>query len=119
MCIRDSTSTSWVTDLGEVVREESGMGLIVVKETRDRALTLAVPGEMQRDMLEAAAVAPAGPGRIDDPRFVDLLRLRIQGVPAAGPDLQGAGQTVAGDVFEIRDLTAAVAGPSDPEAARH
>src|SRR5687767_7657998 len=57
------TSTSWVTDLGEVVREESGMGLIVVKETRDRALTLAVPGEMQRDMLEASAVAPSGPGR--------------------------------------------------------
>jgi hypothetical protein len=113
------TSTSWVTDLGEVVREESGMGLIVLKETRDRALMLAVPGEMQRDMLEAAAVAPAGPGRIDDPRFVDFLRLRIQGVPAAGPELQGAGQTVAGDVFEIRDLTAAVAGPPDPEAARH
>jgi transglutaminase superfamily protein len=112
------TSTSWVTDVGEVVREESAMGMIVVKETRDRALALAVPGEMQRDMLQAAAVAPAGPGRIDDPRLVDVLRLRVEGLTAAGPDLQGAGQTVAGDVFEIRDLTTAPPGPGDPEAAQ-
>jgi len=113
------TSTSWVTDVGEVVREESGMGMIVVKETRDRALALAVPGEMQRDMLEAAAVAPSGPGRIDDPRLVDVLRLRVSGLGAPGPDLQGAGQTVSGDVFEIRDLTAAGSGSADPEAAQY
>src|SRR5438876_1421371 len=112
------TSTSWVTDVGEVVREESGMGLIVVKETRDRALALAVPGEMQRDMLQAAAVEPAGPGRIDDPRLVDVLRLRVEGLGTRSPDLEGAGQTVAGDVFEIRDLTAAAAGPADPAAAQ-
>src|SRR4029450_7351233 len=74
------TSTSWVTDVGEVVREESGLGLIVVKETRERALALAVPGDIQKDMLQAAAVEPAGPGRIDDPRLVDLLRLRVEGL---------------------------------------
>jgi len=112
------TSTSWVTDVGEVVREESGMGLIVVKETRDRALALAVPGDLQKDMLEVAAVAPAGPGRIDDPRMIDRLRLRVEGLTAAGPDLQGAGQSVAGDVFDIRDMTTAPPGPGDPEAAR-
>ena len=113
------TSTSWVTDVGEVVREESAMGLIVLKETRERALALAVPGELQKDMLEAAAVAPKGPGRIDDPRLVDLLRLRVEGVTVGGADLQGAGQTVADGVFEIRDLTSAAGGPPDPEADRH
>jgi transglutaminase superfamily protein len=113
------TSTSWVTDVGEVVREESGMGLIVVKETRDRALALAVPGDLQKDMLQAAAVAPSGPGKIDDPKLVDLLRLRIEGLPSGGADLQGAGQTFTGDVIEIRDLTGAGPGAADPEAARH
>jgi hypothetical protein len=113
------TSTSWVTDVGEVVREESAMGLIVLKETRERALALAVPGELQQDMLQAAAVAPLGPGKIDDPRSVELLRLRVEGLAAGGADLQGGGQTVAGDVFEIRDLTAAAAGAPDAEALRH
>ena len=113
------TSTSWVTDLGEVVREESGMGLIVVKETRDRALALAVPGDLQQDMLQAAAVAPAGPGKIDDPKLVDLLRLRVHGLPSGGADLQGAGQTFTGDIIEIRDLTGAAAAAHDPDAARH
>lgn len=112
-------STSWVTDLGEVVREESAMGLIVVKETREQALALAVPGDLQQDMLQAAAVEPSGPGRIDDPRLLDLLRLRVEGVAVGGADLQGAGQTVAGGVFEIRDLTSAAPGPADPEAGRH
>lgn len=110
------TSTSWITDVGEVVREESGMGMIVVKETRDRALALAVPGEMQRDMLQAAAVAPSGPGRIDDPRLVDRLRLRLEGLSRVGPELQGAGQSVTGDVFDIRDLTTAPPGAADPDA---
>jgi hypothetical protein len=113
------TSTSWVTDVGEVVREESALGLIVLKETRERALALAVPGQIQQDMLQAAAVAPRGPGRIDDPRLVDRLRLRVEGLTLDGPDLQGAGQTVAGDVLEIRDLTAASGGPPDPDASRH
>jgi hypothetical protein len=114
------TSTSWVTDVGEVVREESGMGLIVVKETRDRALALAVPGDLQQDMLQAAAVAPSGPGRIDDPKLVDLLRLRVEGIPPGGrADLEGAGQTFDGEVIEIRDLTGASAGAPDPDASRH
>src|SRR5207247_1072677 len=38
------TSTSWVTDTGEVVREESPLGLIVVKETPESATALSVPG---------------------------------------------------------------------------
>ena len=113
------TSTSWVTDVGEVVREESGLGLIVVKETRERALALAVPGDLQKDMLQAAAVEPGGPGRIDDPRLVDVLRLRVFGVETGGADLQGAGQSVTGDVIEIRDLTTAAPGPPDPEAGRY
>ncbi len=51
-------STSWITDVGEVVREESPLGFMVVKETRERALSLAVSGEVQADMYESAAVVP-------------------------------------------------------------
>jgi hypothetical protein len=111
-------STSWVTDTGEVVKEESPLGLLVVKETRERALAKAVPGSVQSDLLAAAAVVPKSKTRIDDPLSVVRLRLRIQGAEIPQGDLQGAGQTVSGDVFEIRTLRDARGGPADPEARR-
>ena len=99
------TSTSWVTDTGEVVREESPLGFLVVKETPERATALAVPGEVQTDMLESAAVVPDPPRRIDDPAAVERLVVRLSGVDLSGPDVQGGGQTVTGDIVEVRDTT--------------
>jgi hypothetical protein len=113
------TSTSWITDTGEVVREESPMGLMVVRESAERAQALAVPGKVQTDLLEAAAIVPANAKRIDDPTTVDRLRVRLEGALAFPPDdLQGAGQTVTGDVFDIRDARTLLPGPLDAEAPR-
>ncbi|HEX6737073.1 MAG TPA: transglutaminase-like domain-containing protein [Vicinamibacteria bacterium] len=111
--------TSWVTDTGEVVREESPMGIIVVRESRGRAVSLAVPAQIQADLAEAAAVVPTSPRRIDDARAVRLLRMRIEGAELSGPDVQGVGQVVNGDIVEIRDPQGFEPGPADPEAARY
>jgi hypothetical protein len=111
-------STSWISDVGEVVREESPMGLIVVKESPERATALAVPGQVMTDLLEAAAVVPVPARRIENPDAVELLRVRLTGFDASGDDLQGAGQTVEGDVFEVRDARKLRAQPLDPHAAR-
>ena len=35
------TTTSWITDTGEIVREESPMGLITILETQEQAMALA------------------------------------------------------------------------------
>lgn len=114
------TSTSWVTELGETIKEESPTGLLVLKETRDRATALAVPGEVQMDLLESAAVAPEGNRRaIDDPTQVERLRLELKGGTFEGPDLQGAGQTASGGVFELVDPRSLRPGPRDPAAERH
>lgn len=94
------TSRSWITDVGEIVREESPMGLIVVRETAERATALAVPGDVQQDMLDTAAV-PAGGKRIDDPAQLVRLRVRFEGPLLAGDDVQGAGQSVQGDEIEV------------------
>jgi hypothetical protein len=108
---------SWINDVGEVVREESPMGLIVVRETRDQAQKLGVSGAIQTDILETAAIVPDPPRRIDDPATVVLLRLRLQGAQGfAEADLAGAGQAVTGDVFEVRDTRALAPGPADPES---
>ena len=111
---------SWITDVGDVVREESPLGLIVVRETPERAQALAVPGTIQTDLLEAAAIVPNPPRRIDDPTAVRRLRLRLEGAEAfAGPDLEGAGQTLAGAVIELRDARELEAGPAEPDLSRY
>jgi hypothetical protein len=43
-------TTAWVTDTGEIVREESPMGLITVRESQEEATALAVNRRMQVDM---------------------------------------------------------------------
>jgi hypothetical protein len=110
-------STSWITDTGEVVREESPLGLMVVKETRERALARTMSRDLQADLLEAAAIVPDTKQRIDDPRLVTRLKLRLEGVELTGPDLQGAGQTVNGAEVTLVDPEDLRPGPADPAAA--
>jgi transglutaminase-like putative cysteine protease len=106
-------TTSWITDTGTVVREESPLGLITVRESADRAQTLSVPGRLQTDLLEAAAVVPAMRQRIDEPRDVRLLRLELDGADLTNADLQGAGQTIHGSTIELTDPQALQPGPAD------
>jgi transglutaminase-like putative cysteine protease len=107
------TTRSWITDVGEVVREESPMGLLVVRETPEQARTLAVPGAIQADLLAAAALVPATPRRIDDPTTVARLAVRIDDLSGLDPaDLQGAGQTATGGAIEVRDARELRSGPA-------
>ena len=62
---RGLKTTSWVTDTGDIVREESPLGLMTIRESPERARGLAVPDRVQADLLQAAAVVPTmrGPDR--------------------------------------------------------
>jgi hypothetical protein len=112
-------TTAWVTDTGEVIKEESPMGLVTVRETAERAQATAVPFRIRGDMLESAAVVPESARPIDEPRDVRRLRLRIDGVALTGSDLQGAGQVVTNNIVEIVDPRELRAGPADPDARHH
>jgi transglutaminase-like putative cysteine protease len=112
-------TTSWVTDTGEVVREENSLGLMTVRETPENARAMAVPERVRADMLAAAAVVPVTTGRIDEPRDVRRLRLRLEGADLAGTDVRGAGQSVHDDVVEIRDARGLRAGHGDVAAPRY
>ena len=111
-------TTSWVTDTGEVVREESPLGLLTLREPADRAIILAVPGRIQTDLLDAAAVVPKGDQRIDDPRNVERLRVRLEGADLSSQAMQGAGQTVEGDIVEIVDAKTLVPRPPESDLGR-
>jgi transglutaminase-like putative cysteine protease len=113
------TSTSWVTDVGDVVREESPTGLVVVRESPEAATRMAVSDRVRADMLEASAVVPVTRRPIDDPAGVKRLRVRLEGMDLGGTDLEGAGQSVSGDVVEVRDGRDAAAGAPDPDAKRY
>jgi hypothetical protein len=111
---------SWITDVGEVVKEESPTGFLVIRETPERARTLAVPGQVQTDLLQAAALVPSPPTRIDDPTTVELLRVRISGIEGfEEADLQGAGQSWSEGVIEVRDPRGLLPGPRDPDLERY
>jgi transglutaminase-like putative cysteine protease len=112
-------TTSWITDTGDVVREESPMGMVVVRETPDRARAMAVNSLGRTDLLESAAVVPVMKQRIDQPRDVRRLRLRLEGADLSGLEMQGVGQTVSGDVVEIRDPQGFRPEPADPDTARY
>src|SRR5262249_52295869 len=116
MTFQGLQTTSWVTDTGEVVREDSPLGLMTVRETRERAQSVVVPGRVQSDLLQAAAVVPAMTQRLDNPRDVRHLRFRLVGGDLSNPDLQGVGQTASGSVVDIQDPQTLRPGPADPEA---
>jgi len=115
------TTTSWITDTGEIVREESPMGLISILEPSDVAMKLSVSGEMQKDMLEAAAIVPRMAPRLHivDPLDVKRMRLRLYGVDLSSADVAGGGQTLDGDFVELTDPRDLVAGPSPADLDRY
>jgi len=114
---------SWMTDTGEVLREESPLGLITVRETAQSAQAMAIPGNVRGDMLRTAAIQPTAARRmstrIDEPRDVRRMQLRITGADLSIPDVQGAGQTVEGNVVTLVDPQLLQAGPADRDAARY
>jgi transglutaminase-like putative cysteine protease len=120
MEFRGLRTTSWVTDTGEVVREESPLGLMTVREPAERAQGLAIPGRIQADLLQLAAVVPVTNERIDDPRNVRRLTLRLEGIDdLSRADLDGVGQRVDGNEIALIDSRTLRSGPADPRAAAY
>jgi hypothetical protein len=115
------TTTSWVTDTGEIVREESPMGLITIVETQEQAMALSVSSRMQEDMLAAAAIVPrmASRQRIVEPRDVKKLRLRMIGVDLSNADVEGSGQSLDGEFVEITDPRDLKPGPTPADLDRY
>lgn len=113
------TSQSWITDVGQVVREESPTGFIVAEETRERAMEQAVSGDVEGDLLNTVAIRPQLRRPIDDARGVLHLRLLLEGAPLPASDMNGVGQRLNGNTVELfpsgDEPPLPGAGPSDRE----
>jgi transglutaminase-like putative cysteine protease len=112
-------TTSWITETGEVVIEKSPLGFETIREKPADARAMAMPFSVKTDLLNASAIVPTGKGPIAEPRDVRRLRLRLTGVEIDRADLAGVGQTVDGDVVEIRDPQSFQPGPADRDIERY
>ena len=108
------STTSWITEVGDIVKEESAMGMVVLRESRERAIAMAMGSEVKADMIESAAIQPQSKRAIDDATSLERLRLEFSGaeLPGRPDELNGAGQTVTGNVVDIVDSNQLRSGPA-------
>lgn len=113
------TTTAWITDTGAIVREESPLGLMSVRETPEQAQQMAVSARVRSDMLQAAAIVPTLRVPVTEPTDVVRLRIEFSGADLSGFDLTSATQRLTGAVLDVRDPRALTAGPADPDRQRY
>lgn len=89
------TLDGWINARGEVLRQEMGLGLVAVRETREQARFGLLPGARGGADLIRATRVPA-PGLPADLRRLSVLRLRLAGVELAGFDLHDSDETPPG-----------------------
>lgn len=107
-------TTSWVTDTGEVVREESPLGLITIRETPEMARSMNVASRGRTDLVDAAAIVPRSRERIGEPRDVQRIRLQLRGADLSGLEIDGLNQRLTGSVVELRDPRQLEPARTDP-----
>ncbi|OGW57201.1 MAG: hypothetical protein A2Z09_06280 [Nitrospirae bacterium RBG_16_43_8] len=85
----------WLTEKGEVLREESPLGFVSVKETEADAIQLGNPSV---DIIAQVAV----PVNLKLPFDTKYLRVKLSGINLKVLEIDGGRQNLKGDVLEIR-----------------
>ena len=98
-------TTSWITDTGEVVREESPLGLITVRESPENAQSDGGVGPDARDLLAGVVGGPAACESRSTSRATSAgCGCGSTARTSRPPDhATAAAQRVDGDVVELRD----------------
>lgn len=84
----------WINEKGEVLREESPMGFLLVRETKEDVLKT---GRPSLDLISQAAV----PFNMKLPGKTSYLKIRIANINFRGLELDGGRQSLKGDILEI------------------
>jgi hypothetical protein len=88
---------SWIDEDGSTIKEESPLGLMLLKESKADALTENW-GETTKDLIAASAIPTNRPIMITDPSY---LKVRIQNINLEEFDLSSLRQKRSDDVLEI------------------
>ncbi len=90
-------TTTWISQDGDTLKEESALGYILRRESMAEAIKRDSGGPVV-DIITLTMI-PSGP--IRDSSKVTYLRARIKGVPLQEFQLEGDGQSLQGDVIAI------------------
>lgn len=85
----------WITEKGEVIKEESPMGFTLIREKKEDALRTGSPSA---DIIEEVSV----PFNIDLPDDTRYLKVRLSGIDYQGLEINGGRQNLRGDILEVR-----------------
>jgi hypothetical protein len=98
-------TTSWVTDTGEVIKEESPLGFSSVRESPEDARRLAGRGSAGAALIENSAIVPrwTTKKRVDDARDVRRVRIKVDGLSIDTTDMHDAGESLQDGILEIVD----------------
>lgn len=100
----------WITEKGEIIREESPMGFVLVREKKEDAA--GIPGPSAEAIGQVSVSF-----NLRLPENTRYLRVRLSGLDLKGLDIDGGRQNVTGDVLEVRREDLSVT-PSIPERLR-
>lgn len=91
------TVSSWVNDQGETLREESPMGLVMLRESREQALE-----ENLGEKPDITAATSIKVNKSFSAARLSYLKLRLRDVVLDGFDLDSGRQKLDGNLLEIR-----------------
>ncbi len=103
--------TVWVSEEGKTLREESPMGMVFLKETKEEALTKNWPkgsGTAGADIILSTAV-PVNI-HIERPRSLKSLKVRLEGISPGDFKLSGGRQTFKNNILKVTRENIKVAG---------
>ncbi|MBW2222114.1 MAG: transglutaminase domain-containing protein [Deltaproteobacteria bacterium] len=91
------TLRSWIDEEGNTIKEESPLGLILVKESKADAITENW-SEKTKDIIAASAISVNRPITLSNPSY---LKVKLKNVNLGEFDLSQGRQRLKGDVLEI------------------
>lgn len=95
---RGITLRSWIDEDGSTIREESPLGLVLIKESKADALTENW-GETAKDLIAASAISVNRPIAVKEPSY---LRVRVGNINLEEFGLSSDRQDLRDDVLVIR-----------------
>ena len=104
---------AWIGKEGEVVKEKGLLGISLIKSDRKEALGgLAI--ESSQDLTRVASVASNIP--LENVEALDMLKVKIQGIPSKNVQLQGGRQTFREQVLTVqKEVLSDLAADLQPE----